>query len=135
MSTAIAKVTIECRECGAPREIPKACVRSTFRCIKCQKAHSKEKARARYRNLKGIPLDAPVKNKGKGKKKKKKNTQVQDLPVHTSDVDNVAIIDPWGKRSCKPEITQQDLEERSRRSAVLSVLLDKLDDSSTDEDW
>lgn len=114
------KVKINCVDCNAERMITKACVSLVKRCKPCQKVFNREKARNRYRKLKGIPLDKPVTNVIK---KKKKEKEVQES-IKTEEV--VEVKTPTNS------LTEEELRIRRER---ISRLLDILPDASTIDDW
>jgi hypothetical protein len=100
--------------------ITKACLELVKRCKPCQKIFNRDKARNRYRALKGIPLDKPVE---KIIKKKKKEKAPEPTPV-------AAVKE-------EPKVTKPALtpEEEARRQKALAKLFDMLGDDSTDDDW
>ena len=114
------KVKINCIDCNAERMITKACLKLVKRCKPCQKIHNREKARNRYRELKGIPLDKPI------KEKEEKKVVVVEKVVKDNEVKEV-----------KKVVTRKQLtpEEEAIRQERIAALLDLLPDKSTDNDW
>lgn len=102
--------------------ITKACLELVKRCKPCQKIFNREKARNRYRELKGIPLDKPVE---KLIKKKKKDNATAPLSA------------PMAAIKEEPKVTKPVLtpEEQERRRKAVEKLFDLLGDDSTDDDW
>jgi hypothetical protein len=125
MSTRL-KEKINCIDCNAERMITKACLGLVKRCKACQKIFNRDRARNRYRELKGIPIDKPV-----ASIIKKKEKTVTKEPT----------ISAWGKpvekaeekpKKVEPAVTP---EEQERRKIALQKLFDMLGDDSTDDDW
>lgn len=118
------KVTINCKDCGVERHTTKACLNLVKRCKSCQKIFNRNRARNRYRELKGIPIDKPVierkkKIEEKKRKKIKKHTELVATKLKT-------------KVSKEPIISE---EEMKRRQAVMEKLFDLIEDESTVDDW
>ena len=112
----MAKVKIKCISCGISREITRACLKLVKRCKECQTEFNRDKARNRYRKLKGIPIDAPV-----GVVVKKKKTKKVEIEV---------------KEEKKPEIIPSVTpEEAKKRRKIISKLFDLIEDKSTINDW
>ena len=114
------KVKINCVDCGVERMITKACLKLVKRCKPCQKDFNREKARNRYRKLKGIDLDKPV------KKKKEKKVVVIEKVIENDEVKEVEKI------VTRKELTPEEVALRQER---IAALLDLLPDKSTDVDW
>ena len=119
MSTRL-KVTINCVDCDAERMITKACLELVKRCKPCQKIFNRDKARNRYRALKGIPLDKPI-----VKLIKKKEKAPAPSPI------------PMAAAKEEPKVTKPTLtpEEDERRQKALAKLFDMIGDDSTVDDW
>lgn len=126
------KVTINCIDCGIERLITKACLSLVKRCKDCQKEFNRDKARNRYRKVKGIDLDKPV-NSPKPKKKKEKETIQEELNAWeaASDQDFVEV-EPAPIKTTVNELTE---EEKQHRKEILESLLSMIDDDTTVEDW
>ena len=117
------KVTINCEDCGAERLITKACLSLVNRCKPCQKIFNRDRARNRYRELKGIPVDKPV---TQIIKKKEKNRPAEIWPK-----------EPVGKMAEEEEKKVEPArtpEEEARRKKVLEELFSTLG-GETDDDW
>ena len=121
----MAKLTekIECVDCGAERMITKACFGMVKRCKSCQKKFNRNKARERYRKMKGIPLDKPVTNVIKPKKEKKKETEAKSAGTF------------FQSTPVPRHVSSLTEEEKKIRNEKVAKLLDLLPDKSTDEDW
>lgn len=120
-------VIINCIDCGAERAITKACLSLVKRCKPCQKIFNRDKARNRYRDLKGIPLDRPIPKKVKEKAPKPKVEKEKEKEKEKVIV-NPDVFIP----SAPVELTD---EERERRKVVLNKLMDLIDDDATTDDW
>jgi hypothetical protein len=130
----MAKTPINCLDCGAVREVPNACLKLVKRCKPCQAKFNRNNARNRYRKLKGIPEDAPLK-----KKKKEVAAEVGQVQGLREDGCGGKLLDPWGNvqprsEPSKPEIVRTP-EEEAERQARLAKLFDMIDDGSTVDDW
>lgn len=115
--------SITCIDCGAQRKVTKACANTVIRCKSCQKAYNREKARNRYRKLKGIPLDKTV---TPITKKKKQSPQTQQAP---------AISQPE-----KSNLTPKEIKvEKKRKKKAIERLIEKFgvddDTMSSSNDW
>jgi hypothetical protein len=130
----MAKTPINCLDCGAVREVPNACLKLVKRCKPCQTKFNRNNARNRYRKLKGIPEDAPL-------KKKKAKVENPDQPVQglCEDGSSGELLSPWGRvqprsKPSKPAPVRTP-EEEARRQEALTRLFDMLGDDSTTDDW
>lgn len=127
----MAKTPIKCVDCGETREVPNACLKLVKRCKPCQAVFNRDAARNRYRKLKGIPLDAPLKKK---KKEKSEVLQVRDV---RSDADLLGTEDGIMvvQQRRGPRLPQRTPEEEAAEIKKVASLLDLIDDDSTDDDW
>ena len=128
MSTRL-KIIINCEDCGAERKITKACLTLAKRCKPCQKIFNRNKARNRYRTLKGIPLDKPIEKMIKKKAKKEKKKKVSPVTMATATA--VAVIEKEPTPS-EPVLTP---EEQAKRDEAIKSLFEILGDESTSDDW
>lgn len=117
MSTRL-KVKINCEDCGTERMITKACLSLVKRCKPCQKIFNRNRARNRYRELKGIPLDKPIVSVIKKKEKAPEPVKAE-------------VVEEKPKK-IEPAVTP---EEQERRKKALQKLFEMLGDDSTDDDW
>lgn len=120
MSTRL-KHKIECVDCGAERLVTKACLNLVSRCKPCQKIFNRDRARNRYREIKGIPLDKPVVGLIKPKAEKAAPVTFPE-PVAAEE-------EP---KKVEPAVTP---EEQERRRKALERLFEMLGDDSTVDDW
>jgi hypothetical protein len=118
----MAKLTekINCADCGAERMITKACLKLVSRCKPCQKAFNRNRARNRYREINGIPLDKPVIQQ---KKKTPKPAEATEEVVVTEEK--------------APPVSTKTPEERKMAIERLISLFgsDGGDDVDTVDDW
>jgi hypothetical protein len=118
------KVTINCTECNAERLITKACLSLVKRCKPCQKIFNRDKARNRYREIKGIPLDKPIEAIIQKKEKKEvKKEAPKAFPI------------PAMVKVKTPPVPVLTKEEQEKREAVMLKLFSTLEDDSSDDDW
>lgn len=116
------KVTINCEDCGSERIITKACLNLVKRCKSCQKIFNRDRARNRYRELKGIPMDKPI----IGRQKKETKEVKPQKPANVN----------WGpKETVKVEQPLLSEAEIARRKAVMEKLFEQVEDKSTTDDW
>ena len=121
---------ITCEDCGEERMVTKACAKTAKRCKSCQKEFNRVKARDRYRISKGLPLDGPIQSIIKKKKVKEVVQEVRQGGIR--DAWGNLIVEKTKSKVMVPTISE---EEQNRRNALLSELLDKLEDKSTVDDW
>lgn len=122
------KVTINCEDCGAERLITKACLNLVKRCKSCQKIFNRNRARNRYRELKGIPIDKPI--VGRKKEKESKKEPKKEPPKNTRLIKD---LKPKPEpKDIKPELSEAELQ---RQQAVMNKLFETIKDKSTIDDW
>lgn len=139
----MAKIIVQCVDCGTDREIGKACLNLVKRCKDCQVEFNRKAARDRYRKKKGIPLDKPVSKKDEKPKKTIEEKPVGPKPIfpEKSEITLEQRLDnfrrkPWhglGEKWEKQRIV--DLTKSVPNRKPVKVDFSMLDDKSTNDDW
>ena len=140
----MAKIIIQCVDCGIDREIGKACLNLVKRCKDCQVEFNRKAARDRYRKKKGIPLDKPVSKKDEKPKEIIEEKLVGPKPIFPERPE-ISLeqrlynfrLNPWhslGEKWEKQRIIDLTKPVDPNRKPV-KVDFSMLEDKSTDDDW
>ena len=130
--------TIICVDCNAERQITKACLGLVIRCKSCQKEFNRDRARNRYREIKGIPLDSPIR-KNEPKKPKKSSLTKVPKKLNKNKTKEVApsiseehVVKPQTKEPVDPFKVD---ETRVRALDRIIAMFDNDPDFHTVDDW
>ena len=141
----MAKIIIQCVDCGTDREIGKACLNLVKRCKSCQVDFNRKAARDRYRKKKGIPLDKPVSKKDDEKPKK----IIEEKPVGPKPIfperPEISLEERLNNFRRNPWHSLGEKWEKQRIMCLVKpvdsnrkppkVDFSMLEDKSTDDDW